>query len=217
MVPRKRRRKTLKPIPALGRKLLTLIQAVGLNQLELVPEYISPGLVGSVNRIKEVLDEHTMGNGTQLNMLFSCAPWLSLERINDMLTQLEVSLLPIAPGVDFATAVALRRMATLTGATPAYLLAPEVSALLFYMPDLRHHMLFSTFWNTGVRIGESRTLTSESFDLDGLRPFVKVQSEKVRARRGRPPKDEARLIPLTDESYVRQMHRWMVTTRPPPA
>ncbi|MGP7885027.1 tyrosine-type recombinase/integrase, partial [Raoultella planticola] len=42
-----------------------------------------------------------------------------------------VSLLPIAPGVDFATAVALRRMATSTGATPAYLLAPEVSALLF--------------------------------------------------------------------------------------
>lgn len=92
VVPRKRRRKTLKPIPALGRKLLTLIQAAGLNQLELVPEYKSPGLVGSVKRIKEVLDEHTMGNGTQLNMLFSCAPWLSLERINDMLTQLEVSL-----------------------------------------------------------------------------------------------------------------------------
>lgn len=91
-MPRKRRRKTLKPIPTLGRKLLTLIQAAGLNQLELVPEYKSPGLVGSVNRIKEVLDEHTMGNGTQLNMLFSCAPWLSLERINDMLTQLEVSL-----------------------------------------------------------------------------------------------------------------------------
>lgn len=41
-----------------------------------------------------------------------------------------VSLLPIAPGVDFATALSLRRMATSTGATPAYLLAPEVSALL---------------------------------------------------------------------------------------
>ncbi len=52
-----------------------------------------------------------------------------------------VSLLPIAPGVDFATALSLRRMATSTGATPAYLLAPEVSALLFYMPDQRHHML----------------------------------------------------------------------------
>lgn len=67
-----------------------------------------------------------------------------------------VSLLPIAPGVDFATAVALRRMATSTGVTPAYLLAPE----------------------------------------------------------GRPPKDEVRLVPLTDISYVRQMESWMVTTRP---
>lgn len=91
VIPRKRRRKTLKPIPALGRKLLTLIQAAGLNQLELVPEYQSPGLVGSISRIKEVLDEHSMGNGTQLNMLFSCTPWLSPERINEMLTQLEVS------------------------------------------------------------------------------------------------------------------------------
>lgn len=119
-----------------------------------------------------------------------------------------------APGVDFATAVALRRMATSTGATPAYLLAPEVSALLWYMPDQRHHMLFATMWNTGSRIGEARTLTPESFDLDGLRPFVKVLSEKVRARRGRPPKDEVRLVPLTDGSFVRQMESWMVTTRP---
>ncbi|SQN21867.1 putative recombinase [Escherichia coli] len=70
-----------------------------------------------------------------------------------------VSLLPIAPGVDFATALSLRRMATSTGATPAYLLAPEVSALLFYMPDQRHHMLFATLWNTGMRIGEARMLT----------------------------------------------------------
>lgn len=70
--------------------------------------------------------------------------------------------------------VALRRMVSLTGATLAYLLAPEVRALLFYMPDLRHYMLFSTFWNTGVRIGESRTLTPESYYLDRIRPFVKV-------------------------------------------
>lgn len=57
-------------------------------------------------------------------------------------------------------------------------------------------------------------LTPESFDLDGLRPFVRVLSEKVRARRGRPPKDEVRLVPLTDISYVRQMASWMVTSRP---
>lgn len=52
------------------------------------------------------------------------------------------------------------------------------------------------------------------FDLEGLRPFVRVLSEKVRARRGRPPKDEVRLVPLTDASFVRQMESWMVTTRP---
>ncbi|EDL6505095.1 resolvase [Salmonella enterica subsp. enterica serovar Infantis] len=75
-------------------------------------------------------------------------------------------------------------MATSTGATPAYLLAPEVSALLFYMPVQRHHMLFATLWN----IGEAWMLTPESFDLDGVRPFVRILSEKVRARRGRPPK-----------------------------
>ena len=39
-------------------------------------------------------------------------------------------------------------------------------------------------------------------------------SEKMRARRGRPPKDEVRLVPLTDISYVRQMESWMITTRP---
>lgn len=47
-----------------------------------------------------------------------------------------------------------------------------------------------------------------------MRPFVKVLSEKVRARRGRPPKDEVRLVPLTDESYVRQMQSWVVIIRP---
>lgn len=69
--------------------------------------------------------------------------------------------MPIAPSVDFATTVALRRMATSTGATPAYLLAPEVSALLYYMPDQGHHMLFAILCNTGIRIGEARTLTQE--------------------------------------------------------
>lgn len=76
-------------------------------------------------------------------------------------------------------------MVTANGATPAYLLAPQVNALLFYMTGQYHHMLFSTYWNTGVRSGESQTLTPESFDLDLLLPFVKVLSEKVQARRRR--------------------------------
>ncbi|MCQ4942527.1 site-specific integrase, partial [Escherichia coli] len=71
-------------------------------------------------------------------------------------------MIPIAPGVYFATALSLRSMATSTGASPAYLLSPEVSALLFYMPDLRHDMLFATLWITGMRFGEARMLTPES-------------------------------------------------------
>ncbi|EEW0635123.1 hypothetical protein EEQ68_24335, partial [Escherichia coli] len=61
----------------------------------------------------------------------------------------------------------------------------------------------------GMRIGEARMLTPESFDLDGVRPFVRILSEKVCARRGRRPKDEVRLVPLTDISYVRQMESWI--------
>lgn len=66
-----------------------------------------------------------------------------------------VTTLAFAPGADFATAVALRRMATANGVTPFYLLPPEVKALLHYMPDRRHHFLFSTLWNTRARISEA--------------------------------------------------------------
>lgn len=104
-------------------------------------------------------------------------------------------------------------MATSTGATPAYLLALEVSALLLYAGSaspyaVRHPLEYrNAYWR-------SRMLTPESFDLNGVRPFVRILSEKVRARRGRPPKDEVRLVPLTDISYVRQMESWMITTWP---
>ena len=92
VVPRKRKRKMLKPVPALGRKLLTLVQAAGLNQLELVPEYQSPGLTGAISRLKDVLEDHSMSNGTPLSKLFSCVPWLSIERIGCMLSDLETTL-----------------------------------------------------------------------------------------------------------------------------
>ncbi len=87
-----------------------------------------------------------------------------------------VSLLPIAPGVDFATALSLRRMATSTGATPAYLLAPEVSALLFYMPDQRHHMLFATLWNTGMRIGAYSALFDHGLASKSDQRFASIRS-----------------------------------------
>ncbi|SHI02572.1 hypothetical protein SAMN05428958_11315 [Pantoea sesami] len=65
-------------------------------------------------------------------------------------------------------------MATLTGTTLAYLLASEMKALLFHMPDAPLHAVLHCLENRSVQIGESRMLTPESFDLDELRPFVKI-------------------------------------------
>ena len=42
---------------------------------------------------------------------------------------------------------------------PKYLLAPEVSALLHYIPNLRRKMLLATLWNTGARTNEALALT----------------------------------------------------------
>jgi hypothetical protein len=42
---------------------------------------------------------------------------------------------------------------------PQYLLAPEVSALLHYVPVLHRKMLFTTLWNTGAHINEALALT----------------------------------------------------------
>ena len=43
--------------------------------------------------------------------------------------------LPVA--IDYSAALALRQMAVVQDELPKYLLAPEVSALLHYVPDLR--------------------------------------------------------------------------------
>ncbi|HAY1800685.1 TPA: phage integrase family protein, partial [Escherichia coli] len=61
--------------------------------------------------------------------------------------------LPVA--IDYPAALALRQMALVQGELPKYLLAPEISALLHYVPDLHRKMLLATLWNTGARINEA--------------------------------------------------------------
>ncbi len=56
---------------------------------------------------------------------------------------------------------------------PKYLLAPEVSALLHYVPDLRRKMLLATLWNTGARINEALALTRGIFRS---RPCIRLCS-----------------------------------------
>ncbi|ESS95204.1 Resolvase [Escherichia coli CE516] len=57
-----------------------------------------------------------------------------------------------------------------------YLLAPEVSTLLHYVPDLRRKMLLATLWNTGARINEA--LTRGDFSLAPPYPFVQLATLK---------------------------------------
>lgn len=69
--------------------------------------------------------------------------------------------LPVA--IDYPAALALRQMSMVHDELPKYLLAPEVSALLHYVPDLRRKMLLATLWNTGARINEALALTRGIF------------------------------------------------------
>ncbi|EFK89632.1 hypothetical protein HMPREF9543_03550 [Escherichia coli MS 146-1] len=55
---------------------------------------------------------------------------------------------PLPVAIDYPAALALRQMALIQGKLPKYLLAPEVSALHHYVPDLHRRMLLATLWNT---------------------------------------------------------------------
>ncbi|MCP6253164.1 hypothetical protein NL454_27290, partial [Klebsiella pneumoniae] len=57
---------------------------------------------------------------------------------------------PLPVAIDYPAALALRQMALIQGKLPKYLLAPEVSALHHYVPDLHRRMLLATLWNTGT-------------------------------------------------------------------
>ncbi len=71
--------------------------------------------------------------------------------------------LPVA--IDYPSALALRQMAIVQDELPKYLLAPEVIALLHYVPDLHRKMLLATLWNTGARINEALALARGDFSL----------------------------------------------------
>jgi integrase len=124
------------------------------------------------------------------------------------------------PG-DYARAVRLREMAIAADLdVPRYLLAPEISVLLSYLPDLRQRVLIETLWNTGARINEALSLTPSDFFFNADMPFVRLRTLKQRAprSRGRPTKEEQqevpfRAVPLPDEDYVRRLQEYFATFR----
>ena len=128
--------------------------------------------------------------------------------------------LPVA--IDYPAALALRQMALVQDELPKYLLAPEVSALLHYVPDLHRKMLLATLWNTGARINEALALTRSDFSLAPPYPFVQLTTLKQRAEKaartaGRAPvgSQPHRIVPLSDPQYVSQLEMMVATLKIP--
>lgn len=128
--------------------------------------------------------------------------------------------LPVA--IDYPAALTLRQMAIVQDELPKYLLAPEVSALLHYVPDLHRKMLLATLWNTGARINEALALTRADFSMVPPYPFVqlatlKQRMEKAARTAGRAPAgtQAPRVVPLSDGQYVSQLEMMMATLRIP--
>ena len=119
--------------------------------------------------------------------------------------------LPVA--IDYPAALALRQMALVQDELPKYLLAPEVSALLHYVPDLHRKMLLATLWNTGARINEALALTRGDFSLAPPYPFVQLATLKQRTEKA--ANQAHRLVPLSDHQYVSQLQMMVATLKIP--
>lgn len=128
--------------------------------------------------------------------------------------------LPVS--IDYPAALALRQMALVQDELPKYLLAPEVSALLHYVPDLHRKMLIATLWNTGARVNEALALSRGDFSLEPPYPFAQLATLKQRAEKaartsGRLPAGSSvhRLVPLSDSQYVTQLQTMVATLKIP--
>lgn len=119
--------------------------------------------------------------------------------------------------IDYPAALALRQMALVQEELPKYLLAPEVSALLHYVPDLHRRMLLSTLWNSGVRINEALALTRADFNLASPIPFVQLATLKQRTEADRAPAGSTshRIVPLSDSHYVSQLEMMVAQLKIP--
>ena len=130
-------------------------------------------------------------------------------------TQLPVS-------IDYPAVLALRQLALAHDELPKYLLAPEVSALLHYIPDLYRKTLIATLWNSGARVNEAVALGRTDFLLQPPYPFVKLatlkqRTEKAARTAGRAPAGSQvhRLVPLSDPQYVSQLEMMVATLKIP--
>ncbi|HFV9295674.1 TPA: tyrosine-type recombinase/integrase [Serratia fonticola] len=123
---------------------------------------------------------------------------------------------PLLASENYQHALALRKMALVYEELPRYLLAPEVAALLHYLPDWPQHALINLLWNTGARINEALSLRRRDIRLTVDMPHVVLRTAKQRRNGpGRPAKGKSanRLIPLTDPQFVDELRRLFASTK----
>lgn len=123
---------------------------------------------------------------------------------------------PLLDTRDYQHALALRKMALVYDELPRYLLAPEVAALLHYLPDWPQHALINLLWNTGARINEALSLKRRDIRLTVEMPHIILRTAKQRrSGPGRPAKGKSanRLIPLTDPQFVDELRRLFASTK----
>lgn len=119
-------------------------------------------------------------------------------------------------GLDYGRALSLREIARHYTELPKYLLAPEVAALLHYVPDWSQHAFFNTLWNTGARLNEGLALRRRDFHLNESIPHVVLRTAKQRrAGGGRPRKGKSanRVVPLSDPTCVDALRRLFASTK----
>lgn len=123
---------------------------------------------------------------------------------------------PLLAPENYQHALALRKMALVYEELPRYLLAPEVAALLHYLPDWPQHALINLLWNTGARINEALSLRRRDIRLTVEMPHIVLRTAKQRRNGpGRPAKGKSanRLIPLTDPQFVDELRRLFASTK----
>lgn len=126
-------------------------------------------------------------------------------------------VIPRAANIDWAHLLKRRASVLAHSALPPYLLQPEVRALIGCLMHANHRLLFSTLWHTGARVSEVLALTAKSFVLDGHDSYVSLKTLKQRGRpRGGVVAAAARMVPIRDEAYIREIARYLATHRPKP-
>ena len=121
-------------------------------------------------------------------------------------TRMYAEQLPVV-SVDFDYLVTQRPRILSHTDLPAYLLRPEIHAILAATETDTQHFLLNTLWHTGARISEALALTAGAFHLDEVLPYVSIKTLK----KGRRSRLRSRMVPLADPVYLNQAQRYFAT------